>query len=283
METAGYRTSFATHAFADEGYLAGTDTERAADLMEAFLDPRVDGVWCSRGGYGCARLLPYLDLNAIAHSGKPLIGFSDVTTLSLALARRGVPSLYAPMAITFSVPRERAVIDSFLNALAGGDPLPECGGLGTCVVGGSAKGLSAGGCLCLLTDSLGTAERFEPGGKIVFLEDVDEAPHRIDAMLTHLIAEGSIRRAAGIVVGEMTRSDQKTDGDIGGRPWRDIVIERLAPLGLPMILDFPFGHFKSMRTIPMGEPVYLDADEARVVFPLRKASEPSQGLAASEN
>lgn len=86
----------------------------------------------------------------------------------------------------------------------------------------------------------------------MLIEDVDEAPHRIDAMLTHLLNAGQLQRAAAILFGEMTRTDERTDEGIGGKPWREIVRERTADLGIPVAIDLPFGHCRNMLTIPWG-------------------------------
>jgi muramoyltetrapeptide carboxypeptidase len=100
----------------------------------------------------------------------------------------------------------------------------------------------------------------------VIIEDVDENPHRIDAMLTHLLNEGSIKRAAGILIGEMTRTDERVDQGIGGRAWREIVRERFAPLGIPMIIDYPFGHAPNMMTMPLGVKARLDANAGTLEY-----------------
>jgi len=105
LEAEGYRVRTAEHALDREAYLAGTDEHRASDLMRAFADPDVTAVYCSRGGYGCARLFPFLDLDAIARSGKMFLGFSDITTLHLALNRRGLVTYHAPMALTLAYDR----------------------------------------------------------------------------------------------------------------------------------------------------------------------------------
>src|SRR5580698_9894772 len=91
---AGFKTKVSPHALEADGYLAGTDRQRAEDLQSAFDDPETSAVFCNRGGYGCARLLPLLDLDRIANSGKMFLGFSDITTLHLALNRRGMPTVH---------------------------------------------------------------------------------------------------------------------------------------------------------------------------------------------
>ncbi|HEY3782928.1 MAG TPA: LD-carboxypeptidase [Fimbriimonadaceae bacterium] len=262
----GYRVRLGEHALERDSYLAGSDQDRAQDLQGAFADPEVAAVLCSRGGYGCARLFPYLDLDAMASSGKMFLGFSDITTLHLALNRRGLPTVHAPMAITLSVPREHWVLQSFLRVLRGEMVVPADAPGGTTIVGGTAEGVVTGGCMCLLTDSLATADALDATGKILILEDVDEAPHRVDAMLTHMLNSGILQSAAGIVMGEMTRTDEKADQTIGPRPWQDIVIERIQPLGIPFIIGYPFGHMPNMLSLPLGIKAVLNADEGMLTY-----------------
>ncbi len=261
LEAEGYRVRVSPHALDRTDHLAGRDADRARDLMDAFADDDVAAVLCTRGGYGCARLLPFLDLDRMAASGKPLIGFSDVTTLHLALNRRGLATLHAPMALTLHYPRPDWVVDSFRRALRGDHAAPESAPRAETLVSGVAEGEVVGGCLCLLCDSIGTPNALETEGRLLLIEDVDEAPHRIDAMLTHLLNAGLLQRCAGIVLGEMTGTDERVDESIGGRPWRDIVRERIAPLGIPSVVDFPFGHApRGMLTLPLGLRARLDAD-----------------------
>jgi muramoyltetrapeptide carboxypeptidase len=266
LEEQGYRISFGKHAFDNDFYLAGTDQDRADDLQSAFEDSEVDAILCTRGGYGCARLMPLLDLDRMADTGKMFLGFSDVTTLHLALNRRGLATVHAPMALTLSVPREAWVLESFLNVLRGGNPIPAGAPAGETLVRGTAEGSVTGGCLCLLTDSIGTPDPLDCEGKILIIEDVDENPHRVDAMLTHLRLSGVIQKAAGIVIGEMTRTDEKADPSIGGKGWRSIVRDRIAPLGIPAIVDYPFGHCPNMLTLPLGIRARMDAGAGTLTY-----------------
>ncbi len=260
LEAAGYKIKLSPHVYNSADYLAGSDEDRAKDLQHAFDDPETQAVFCSRGGYGCSRLMPFLDLDRMAASRKLFSGFSDITVLHAALNRRGLPTLHAPMALTLHTDREEWVYESLRAALSGGNPIPNAAPVGKTLVPGRASGVVAGGCLILLSDLIGTSEQLDVDGKIVLLEDVDEAPHRVDAMLTHLINSGSIQGAAGIVVGEMTRSDERVDKTIGARPWREIVGERLSGLGIPTIIDFPFGHAKQMLSLPLGIQAEMDAN-----------------------
>jgi muramoyltetrapeptide carboxypeptidase len=266
LESQGYEVELSEHALEANGHLAGSDEHRAADLMAAFEDPDVACVFCTRGGYGCARLFPYLDLDRMAARGKLFAGFSDVTTLHVALNKRGLATLHAPMALTLSVEREPWVWQSLASALAGADPILKEAPKGETVRGGVAEGSVVGGCLCLLADTLGTPNALDARGKILLLEDVDESPHRVDAMLTHLLNARALDGVAGIVVGEMTRTDEKLDTGIGGKPWREIVTERLSGVDAPMIVGYPFGHAPNALSLPLGIRARLDADAGALQY-----------------
>ena len=223
----GYRVEFSEHCFEADFHLAGRDQDRALDLIDAFLDPEVSAVFCSRGGYGCSRLFPYLDLDEIVAANKMFLGFSDITTLHIALNNRGLVTVHAPMALTLTSPREPWVYESLKSVLKGGNPVSEVAPAGQTLTGGVAEGLVVGGCLCLICDSIGTANPIDASGRLLIIEDVDEDPHRVDAMLTHLLNANVVQNAAGIVIGEMTRTDERNGEGIGGKPWREIVKDRL--------------------------------------------------------
>ncbi len=265
LERIGVQIVFGEHLLDARDHLAGLDRDRAADLVAAWNDESVRAVICSRGGYGSARLLPYLDLEAMSRSPKLFVGFSDITTLHLGFNRCGLVTIHGPMPITFSVERPAWVVENFLRTLTeprwslpAGAPKPQT------ITGGVAEGRLLGGCLVLLCDAIGTNVMPDLEGTILLLEDVDEPPHRVDAMLTHLRNAGVLQKVAGIVVGEMTRTDERRDKGIGGPPWREIVQEHLSGLGVPAILDFPAGHAKAMATLPLGIRYRLDASMGRL-------------------
>jgi muramoyltetrapeptide carboxypeptidase len=260
LQSRGYRIRLMPHVYDRAHHLAGSDEHRAADLMEAWFDPDVAAIYCSRGGYGCARLLPLLDLDRMAAEPKMLIGFSDITTLHLALNRRGLATVHGPMGITLSVDRPDWVVESLFTTIESERwVLPSAAPRATTVVPGVAEGVLLGGCLILVCDTLGTPEAPDWQGALLLLEDVDEPPHRVDAMLTHLRNAGVLNEVTGVVVGEMTRTDERIDKGIGGLPWRDIVRERLGDLAKPVVMDFPFGHAPAMATLPLGVRARLDA------------------------
>lgn len=267
LEGRGYVPVLGRHAFDTEAFLAGTDEDRAADLVEAWFDDSIAGIVFTRGGYGMNRIVPRLPLDDMAAKPKLLVGFSDATALHLALNRRGLPTLYAPMLLSYAKDRASWVQEMWFAGMEGeAVSLPEGAPRGETVVSGTVDAEVTGGCLCLLTDSLGTANSFDGRGKIVLIEDVDEHAYRVDAMLTHLLAAGALDGAVGIVVGEMTRTDEKADESIPTRSWREVVVERLAPLGVPMVVNFPFGHSEFMASLPLGIRARFDAGAGELAY-----------------
>ncbi|QXJ26284.1 LD-carboxypeptidase [Actinomadura graeca] len=244
--------------------LAGGDADRAADLASAWSDPRVSAVVCARGGYGATRVLDHLDWDALAAATGPdpkmLHGSSDITALHVAFgARLGVTTSFGPM------PAGR-IADLGPAATGADDALTRDGllaalfGTGQDVLTGThalapgrAEGPLTGGTLTLLTALLGTPyapPRAE--GRIVFLEDVSEAPYRIDRMLVQLLQSAWLDGAAGVVLGSWERSGDPAELDA-------VFSARLGPLGVPVLAGVPAGHGPRQRTLELGAPAILDA------------------------
>lgn len=191
------------------GFLAGTDRERAQDIMEMFADKSVKGIVCFRGGYGAARLLPLLDYPVIRKNAKIFIGYSDITSLHSAfLAKAGLVSFHGPMLnsdfIKDTIPG--FTLQSFLRTLMQPSPPGSlCQGYKKNTVRvlspGSASGPLVGGNISILCASLATP--FQPSlkGAILFLEDLNEEPYRFDRMLTQLLNAGLLQHVAGVAVG----------------------------------------------------------------------------------
>ncbi len=274
IRSRGYQTKLYRHTLDATHFLAGTDVDRAADLMEAFADDETQAVICSRGGYGNARLFPYIDLDKMASSGKMFMGFSDITTLHLALNQRGLVTMHTPMPLTLAYDRAPWVHDSFFRLLQGDPDLPTDASSPETVVPGMGEGVTTGGCMCLLCDSIGTANPLNAEGKVLFIEDVDENPHRIDAMMTHLFNTGILQSAAAIVVGEMTNTNEKFDPTIGPYTWEEIVKGILERVNVPSVINFPFGHMKNMLSIPFGIRAKLDATTGSLTY-LEKPCSPA--------
>ncbi|GLW23298.1 MULTISPECIES: S66 peptidase family protein [Microbispora] len=237
LEELGLRVVHGASVRAREGYLAGPDAARAADLQEAWCDPEVAAVICARGGYGTTRLLGLLDWDAMAAAGpKILLGSSDITALHRAFADRlGLATLFGPMpaCATISDPGgpEPVTFAHLRQALfEGGTPAPITGD--RVVVPGRAEGRLTGGNLALLAALCGTPYAMRGEGRIVLLEDVTEEPYRIDRMVTQLLQAGCLDGAAGIVLGSWVDC---------GDPL-PVLAERLAPLGVPVLAGLPVGH-----------------------------------------
>lgn len=224
-------------------YFAGTDEERLRSLHEAFADPDVRAVFAARGGYGVTRLLDRLDWELVARSEKPLVGFSDLTALHLCLLARGVRSIHGPVVTRLGEepPESRERLFGLLEEAAPPPPLD-----GRTAVEGEAEGLLVGGCLSLLVALLGTPHLPRLDGCILFLEEVGEAPYRIDRMLTQLCASGALEHVAGIAIGQMT----DCDGPLARGA--EVAQEILGALAKPLIVDLPFGHGETNLALPHG-------------------------------
>jgi muramoyltetrapeptide carboxypeptidase len=271
LEQLGYRTRLAPHARDRHGYLAGSDRDRAGDLMRLFRDRRVDAIFCVRGGYGCTRLLDRLDFAAIRTKPKILLGYSDVTALHCALLKHaGLVSFHGPVLNSDFL---REPINDFTMASlwrtltqarpAGSitEPSPVPAVPPVCLRPGRAAGRLVGGNLSLLCALVGTPWLPSLRGRILFFEDVDEAPYRLDRMLTHLLGAGVLRGVAGIAIGtNVGCEDPKRDQFKEYRQTaEDVLRERLAPLHVPTVSGLPFGHQATNATLPVGVRAELDA------------------------
>jgi muramoyltetrapeptide carboxypeptidase len=233
---------------------AGSDADRAADLASAWCDPTVRGVICARGGHGATRLLELLDWRALAAAGpKVLHGASDITALHVAFGQRlGITTSFGSMvagALADGRPEDLAALR---DALFGVGPLRFCGA--RALVPGVAAGRLVGGTLSLLTALLGTPDAPAPvAGRIVFLEDVGEAPYRVDRMLTQLLRAGVLAGVAGFALGSWTNC---------GDPvvLEGVLLERLSPLGVPILAGLDVGHGARQQTLELGAAARLDTE-----------------------
>ena len=259
----GFETRVMPSVLAARGYLAGIDDRsRAADLMGAFADPSVAGVICARGGYGAGRLLQLIDWQAIAEHPKFFVGFSDVTALHLAFGQLGHVTFHGPM-VAAGVDRSAYNADRLHQAMTAARPLgellvPDDGPKLLSLVPGVARGSLIGGNLSLICATLSTPWEIDTRGKIVLLEDVDEAPYRLDRMLVQLLQTGKLRDAAGILFGDSPTCEKATDGK-PSLTLHEVLEELLAPLDLPLLYGFPCGHSAYRATLPLGVQVELDA------------------------
>jgi muramoyltetrapeptide carboxypeptidase len=235
------------HALAREGYLAGDDASRLADLNAAIRDPRIDAIWCLRGGYGSMRILDAIDFDTLRRAPKAIIGFSDITALHFAVrARSNLVSYHGPTARAVLTPFAR---ESLLRATSAGDPFVVAPPL-TWLQEGDASGPLEGGNLALICALLGTpyAARFD--GAILMLEDVSEPLYRIDRMLRQLMLSGALARVAGLCFGAFT--DRGDEGDAAPRSLDVLFREAATYVRGPVVSDIPCGHIPDQWTLPLG-------------------------------
>ncbi|MBI5524147.1 MAG: LD-carboxypeptidase [Desulfarculus sp.] len=233
-----------------DGYFAGGDQERAGHLQRLLTDPGLGLVMAVRGGFGCSRLLPLMDLTACAQAGGCLLGFSDLTCLLNALASQGLVALHGP--VLTQLPRLDGPSRADLaGLLAGRRPWP-LSLAGAAVRTGRAVGPLLGGNLTLLCHLLGTPWFPPLTGAILLLEDTGEAAYRLDRLLTQLELAGVFGQVAGVAVGWLSQE----------APWPEglaaTVERRLAGLGVPVVGGLPFGHGGANRLLPLGALAELD-------------------------
>jgi muramoyltetrapeptide carboxypeptidase len=245
-----------------DGYFAGSDAERLADLNAAIRDPAIDAIWCLRGGYGAMRLLDGLDYDALRRRPKAIIGYSDITALHCAVARRcELSSIHGPTARSTLTPFAH---DSLRHAtLRDAEPCGVASGART-LVAGRARGRLMGGNLALLAALHGTPYEPDYEGVILVLEDVNEAPYRIERMLLQLRLSGALQRCAGIAFGSFTNTGEKDDGLGGTRSLAAVIEEAARAAGVPSVCDVPVGHIDDQWSIPLGMEAELDADAKRL-------------------
>jgi muramoyltetrapeptide carboxypeptidase len=255
-EELGLEAVLGRSARARKGYLAGDDTRRLADFEDAVADAGVAAVWALRGGYGTMRILPRLPLEELARRPKAFIGFSDNTAVHLALSRLGVVSFHGPHAGVTDFPptTERAFRSVLFAAEAAGVlPAAEHGPPPAPLVDGIAEGVLTGGNLALLAATCGTPWALRCRGAILVVEEVGEPVYRIDRMLSQLALSGCFGGIAGLAIGRISEVQGET------RDLRQLLAERAAELGVPAVVDLPFGHVSENWTLPLGVRARLDA------------------------
>lgn len=255
----GFEPRRGASVLARNGYLAGDDAGRAAELMALVEDPEVHGILCARGGYGCQRILSRLDAAAFRRAAKPLAGYSDVTTLLLWQRRfAGLMGVHGPMLESGErVPSEAQ--RELARMLSGVGELPRLAG--RALSSGWREGRLTGGSLSLVVASLGTPWEIDTRDAILLLEEVGEAPYRLDRMLGQLQAAGKLDAVAGVGVGRL----HVCGGAEGAGPTADEVVrEILEPLGVPAVLDLPFGHGGENRPWPFGGRAAIDGERGEI-------------------
>ena len=244
-----------------DGYLAAPDAQRAKDIMDAFANPNIQGIWCIRGGYGSHRLLPLLDKEQIRRHPKWFGGYSDVTALHLFLNQDCGQETYHCTMPSTEPDADDFTLTWLKKALYGGleglliQPDGQCM---ESLVPGKVSGMLCGGNLSLMAASLGTPWEIDTRGKILFLEDIHEKTYRIDSMLTQLRNAGKFCDCAGILLGAWT--DCPPEYPDRTLQLSEIFQQLIVPAGKPTLTGLACGHILPTLALPMGRMCYVDAD-----------------------
>ena len=266
MISLGLRVKRSRNLRALRGFTAGTDAERLDDLHAMFSDPEVDAIWCARGGYGCTRLLPNIDFNHIRDNPKILIGYSDITALTTAIFQEtGLVCFHGPVAAStfteytkrelettlFDVQPTRTITPALANQ-ENTDPLFQP----FVIQSGIASGQLIGGNLSLLAAMAGTPWALQPEGMLLFLEDIEEKPYRIDRMLTQLRQSSAMDKATGLALGIFAGC--KPDPEDRSLSLSQTLKGQLNAFNIPAAYGLSIGHIAHQCTLPIGIHATLD-------------------------
>ncbi|MFM8771558.1 MAG: LD-carboxypeptidase [Candidatus Kapaibacterium sp.] len=259
----GVRVKLGKNISRRNGYLSAPDEDRASELMGFIEDPEVDAVVCARGGYGVMRILPMLDFTSIRQAGKIIMGFSDITALLIAANQlSGIVTFHGPVASSTFDPFTVQSLQEVVLTESPANLTTFSNNRLTVINEGVAQGKLTGGNLALVVSTLGTKFEIDTTDAILFLEEVNEEPFRVDRMLTQLWLAGKLQSAKAIALGNF-RDCEARGTSITGPSFTlsQVFQERLASLGTPVVYGLPFGHVKSKLTLPLGVNAELNATE----------------------
>jgi len=254
LKARGYRVVEGENVRRKNGFLAGTDRERADAYLRLLRDPSVEAILFARGGYGAARVLPLLDAGEARAHPKIHLGGSDVTALFARLTQEaGLAAYYGPMVAVEMAGEDGLDWEDVLTV--GRVPAvrfepPQV------LARGTGEGPLVGGCLSLLASLAGTPDALRAGGAVLFWEDVGEASYRLDRMLTQLEQAGTFDTLRGMVIGSVTPPSGETPGFV--REW---LADRFAGAPFPVAMGLPAGHLPRPRTLPLGLTVRLSLEK----------------------
>ncbi|MFD0798284.1 LD-carboxypeptidase [Maribacter chungangensis] len=278
LKQMGYKTYHTKRISKSHGYFSNTDEERAADINELFANEDVDAILCIRGGYGCTRIMHLIDYDVIRKNPKALIGFSDVTALLNGIHKRtGLICFHGPVGKTINdvyskkafkdLLENKSSVHRITNTTLSEDLRTNPEYNRYTINPGNASGELVGGSLTLINALIGTPDEIDFTNKIVCIEDVGEAPYRIDRMLTQLIHGDSFKNASGIIFGVCAGCDRPSAPDTF--TLKEVLMNRLKPLGIPSVYGMSFGHVDQNFTFPIGTMAQIDT--TKMVIELQEA------------
>lgn len=239
---------------------AGTDEERAEEINSFFDDKSIDAIICMRGGYGSNRLIELLDFEVIKRNPKIFVGYSDITTLHIALNEKAnLITFHGPMAVSnFTGNYNRDTYENFIEILSNSRDKQSIKNITKelkVLNEGRAKGKLVGGNLATLIATLGTEYDLDYNGKILFLEDVGEKTYKIDRFLNQLKKHGVFEKIEGLVLGDFKNCIQDSEKDM---TLLEVFQNYFKELKKPVIYNFESGHSEPMLTLPLGAICEID-------------------------
>ncbi len=269
LEEMGYKVKLSNNINQKYGYFAGTDKERVDDIHQLFADNEISALLAARGGWGTLRFLDKLDFDLIKNNPKPFIGYSDITTLQLAIwTKTGMGSISGPMcAVEMGKGIHEFTEKHFWNYLNNNESdyninLTETKSKMLCQ--GTAKGTLLGGCLSLVSFIMGTPYCPDFNNAILFLEDVGEKPYKIDRYFAHLKQTGVFDKISGLILGDFL--DCEDEDDESAFSIQSIIEEYFSDASYPVIQNFPYGHGDVKISMPIGVNTILDTKKQKLVF-----------------
>jgi muramoyltetrapeptide carboxypeptidase len=260
LEEWGLETVFGKNLFNELNQFAGTDEDRASDFQSALDDLSVNAILFARGGYGTVRIIDKIEWEGFKKNPKWLIGFSDVTvTHSHVNKHLGIETLHGPMA--FNLIKSTKEVKKNLKKALFGEKLryeAEENILSDMNRTGEASGELVGGNLSILYSLLGSTSSIDTGGKILFVEDLDEYLYHIDRMMYALKRAGKLYKLAGLVVGGM--DDMKDNKVRFNKTAEEIISEAVSEYSFPVLYGFPAGHIRNNMPLIFGRKVTLKVD-----------------------
>lgn len=265
----GFNVIEGKNVLARLGYLGGKDVQRAEDVNEMFANKDVKAIVCTRGGYGCSRILPLLDYDLIKHNPKILVGYSDITALHYGIySQTGLVCFHGPVGTStfneFSVKNFTDVLINPTDSLLLNNAIPEKDTeyyTPKTIRAGKAEGVLTGGNLSIVVSLVGTSYDIDTDGKILFLEEVGEEPYRVDRMLTQMEQAGKFNKVKGIALGVFTKAESKIESYSQSLSLFEVLNDKLSNLGVPVIYGMSFGHIVNKFTLPIGIKCILNVEE----------------------